>query len=206
MNVPQQQIYRYTTERPFLSIVTRHHIGRPRMLRDCWQSLKAMTDNDFEHVLLIDDGPRGLEYANCQFERHKHLVRGRYVWKLDDDDLLVYPDFLSDLKAIVEEHKPHIVMVKANVGYDDVQRRDFGVMPSANVWNNRPLCGEICCLNYIVRADVWRSHIEACCGGIGCAWRFTSAIWEAVEAGDYSVYWHDKLVARSQRLSHGRAE
>lgn len=207
-NIPQQQIYRYTTsKKPFLSIVTRHHIGRPGAMSACRRSVQAMTDGDLEHILLIDDGPRGLEFANCQFNEHQDLVRGQYVWKLDDDDALIYPELLTDLKALVKKHEPTIIMVKAQIGYDDVQKRDFGVMPSANVWNKRPLSGEVCCLNYIVRADVWKEHIAACYGGIGCALRFTTALWEKVDSGEYSVLWYDKVVAKVQkRLGHGRGE
>ena len=63
-----------------LSIVTRRHPKRDSLFKICKESLQKQTCQNFEHVLIIDDVGRGVEYANKSFYKNREKVTGKYVF------------------------------------------------------------------------------------------------------------------------------
>jgi len=188
--------------RPFLTIVTGCY-RRPLMLRRNVVSVQAQSDPDYEQMFLEGDAESGIDGFHRRLGERQRHYRGRYIYVLPDDDMLVDADFIAGLKRVCAEHDPDVVMVKAD-------KLRFGILPSAAAWGNVPLFGQVDLLNYVVRAEVWKVHSAS----------FTKRdhpYHHGAYAGDYSfiedvfksgasVYWWDRLVSKSQRISQGAPE
>ena len=74
-----------TEDRPFLSIMTRTH-KRPRRLQECKESVAQLVDDDYEHVVVVDEVGVGHDgsYKLCIDAFDDGRVNGQYVWFLDD--------------------------------------------------------------------------------------------------------------------------
>lgn len=167
------------------------------------ESVEAQTDPDYEQVFLIGDDISGINGFLKRLGDRQAEYHGQYIYILPDDDLLIDPGFVAELKRVCGEHDPDVVMVKAD-------KLSLGILPSDPSWGNAPVFSKVDILNYVVRADVWKRHSPS----------FTKkdhAYHGGAFAGDFSfiedvfnsspeVYWWDRLVAKSQRISHGKAE
>lgn len=176
----------------FLSVVTRCY-KRPKMLARNKASLEAQTCQDYEHVFLVDEVGVGIAEANRRLTEAQ--VSGEYVYVLDDDDEISDPNFINDLQAIARQHAPDVIMVRSENG-------ELGILPA--VWNKRLIKDHVDMLNFVVKADVFRQHAHAFANGsIGGDFTFINDVFEH---GIYRVHWHDKVVARIQKRSHGEPE
>lgn len=182
---------------PFLEIVTRHLATRPNMLAANQASIEAQTDADWVQTLLIDEVGRGVPWANVNLGRYAPRLEGKYIWVLDDDDVCMCDKLVADVKAIVREHDPDVVMMRA-----DHDR--LGILPSARNWKRYPVKTGIGMSNFIVRRAVWQRHAPAAFTAELCAdYRLISAIFDA----GHSIHWWDRVVMRCQRQnSLGRPE
>jgi len=122
------------------------------MLQRGKDSLIDQTDSDWEQIILVDDGARGIEYANGMLVANKEQVKGQYVYILDDDHRLIVPDFVAGIRAIVEASTPDVVMVKA-------RKRVHGLLPRK--WGSHPQNGSVDTANFVVRNEIWQEHIGA---------------------------------------------
>jgi len=131
----------------FLSIITRCY-KRPKALRVNIMSVARQTSRDWEQVFIVDDSENGngLLWANQSLFLNRYRVKGDYILILDDDDCLAYNRFVADLKNVVTEHEPDIIMIKM----DQILR----ILPDSTVWKKHPLFGHIgsCC--FVVRRDI----------------------------------------------------
>jgi hypothetical protein len=187
---------------PFLTIVTGTY-RRPIMLRRNMASVQAQSDQDVEQVFLEGDDQSGIDGFHRRLAENQERYRGQYIYILPDDDLLVDLEFVGGLRTIVEEWDPDVIMVKAN-------KLRLGILPDAMTWGQWPVLGHVDILNYVVCAPLWK--------------RFSASFakrdhpyYDGAYAGDFSfiydvfstnprVLWWDRVVARSQRISHGRPE
>jgi len=189
--------------RPFLTIVTGCYL-RPVMLERNITSVLAQTERSWQQIFLYGDAESGIGGFHRRLGERQSEYTGRYIYVLPDDDMLIDSGFIAGLRRICAEHDPDVVMVKAD-------KLHLGILPSEQVWGGGKLIfGEVDLLNYIVRAEVWKQHSAA----------FTNQDYpyhHGAYAGDYSfiedvfksgarVYWWDRLVAKSQRISHGKPE
>lgn len=117
--------------RPWLSVLVPLH-GVERYLEACVESVRVQADAGVEIVLLDDASPdRCGEIAAALQARYPQAIRvlvhernrglsaarnslldaarGRYVWFLDGDDVLL-PGAVADLRAIVEADAPDLVV------------------------------------------------------------------------------------------------
>lgn len=177
----------------FLTIVTRC-CQRPRSLSENIQSVKDQTDHDLEQVFIVDRDRRGIGSANRSIALNKHRVEGDYVYILDDDCKLTNPRFVSLVKGVAE---CDIIMVKSNRPPGPPSRQS--VVPT--VWEGRQHHGSCNCLCYVVRAELWKRHIE----GFGMKtrggdWWFLN---EVLKTGP-TMYWLDEIVADARQLGRGR--
>lgn len=190
--------YEYVTPTeiiPFMSIVTRHFYKRTEMFKNCCASVSMQKDQDFDHVVIKDMVGIGSAKANRLFCRNKDIVRGEYVFMLDDDDLFTSDEFVGDMKKIVAEHSPGLIFVRMLINEE--------LYPTPVVWKKERLHqNHIGTSNVVVRNDLWQKHIE----------RFSDS-----QIGDFlfinsvfmekpKIYWQDRLYSKTTRVSHGQAE
>jgi hypothetical protein len=197
VTVPPPYEYVISEElRPFLSIVTRQHPSRPTMFEKCRASVLMQKDDDYEHVILKDLVGVGANKANLMFHANKQLVRGRYIFILDDDDILTSDEFVGDMKKIVEDNRfPGIVFLRMMI--------NDTLYPTEHCWGKDKLV--VChvgSFNLVMRSDLWQENIQYFSDQrIGDFLFFDSVMQKKP-----SVYWQDKLYGGTQRVSRGKAE
>lgn len=179
---------------PFLTVLTRT-FRRPRALAANQASLAAQTDPDYEQILLPDDVGRGVAWANAQMRGVGYLIGGQYVMVLDDDDRLVDPALIADLKAISASSRPSVIVTRMDHG-------ELGVLPGAGCWGGLPERGCIGTSAAIVRADVWLAHA----GSWGESYDGDYDFVRAVLGSGASIHWHDRVVSAISKRSMGAAE
>jgi len=81
----------------YLTVVTRCY-KRKEKLGINQQSLFNQSDGDWDQVCIHGEVDVGLHKANGLLHKHRHLVKGKYVLLLDDDDKLTDNDFVKKLK------------------------------------------------------------------------------------------------------------
>lgn len=184
-----------------ICFVTRCHPNRPSMRRMCIDSVKSQSCDDYEHFLLWDDKTKegyGISKANKALQKASPL-NGKYIMVLDDDDILIHDEFVLDFKKFVSKDKPDIVMFKSRVSL-------LGILPPDELWQKQPKRGKIGSFCFAVRKELWKNYIKFWVSSGGYA-----------KMGDYTfinkcynnattVYWMDKTIACTQRISRGKGE
>ena len=175
----------------FLSVVTRCY-KRPDMLAKNKASLRGQTDQDFEQLFIVDEVGRGIGWANQSLATA--APAGDYVMVLDDDDLLT--DYRAiELLKVAATDEPELVIFKAHHG-------PLGVLPSATVWEKRPIRGNIGGCDFISRRDVWEKHITAF-GTMACGdYHYLRSLWQ----DEPEVVWLNEQLAAVQQIGKGRPE
>lgn len=179
----------------FLEVVTRCY-RRPLMLQANMDSMAMQTDKDFIHTLLPDEIGRGVEWSYENMRDYAPQLQGDYIWILDDDDMCIRPSLIEELKEIVDDYGPGVIMLKMDHG-------QWGIKPSHS-WEKQPELGDIGCSAYVVNSYIWQHHAEL-------AWKetryqsdfdFITSIFQ----GGYDTRWWDIVASRVQRVSLGRPE
>lgn len=175
---------------PFITFVFRC-TNRPAGIHRALASLQKQSDPDYQILCLIDDKGRGIPWANKNLKHTKQHVRGKFVYMYEDDDEFQHPDFIKDLKRIVADHEPQVIMCKALI--------ENKVFPKPLVWRNKPIISQIGTPCFIVSNEVHQAHVHAedvqKCGD----YHFISDVW----TGGYKTYWWDQVVNSS---SHDRGK
>jgi hypothetical protein len=125
---------------------------------------------DVEHIFLVDDEHRGLKFANQQFYRYRNVPKGRYVWALDDDDIVNDPYFVERIRELADEEDPDVIVVKTiheHTGLVHPQPEIFDIDWVAGERPDRWVGGGYC---VVVRKDVWQRHLEPYFEGQGEEW------------------------------------
>lgn len=178
---------------PFLSIVTRC-CRRPDHLRRNVESVLMQSDWDLEQCFYVDSETRGIYWANRALELiFARRVRGRYVYILDDDTRLLSDQFVARLKvAAVSE--PEVIMVRSH-------RPQIHPHELPTIWGDKDSLRMTSanCLCYVVRADVWKKHIDA------FGRRAAGAGWFLLRLRDCAerFAWLDLLAAETMQIGKG---
>lgn len=185
-----------TNPAPFLEILTRHMPGRSPMLAINQTSLKTQTADDWCQSVLVDKAAAGVGASYVTLSRYAPRLCGRYVWILDDDDFCVRPQLVEELKAIVKEHDPDVIMMRMDHG-------PLGVKPENDFWERPVVPGRVGCSAYVVRREVWQQYAKHFLPG-----SYQSDYWfiASIFADSPKVYWHDCVASRVQRISYGAPE
>ncbi|GAH84870.1 unnamed protein product, partial [marine sediment metagenome] len=88
-----------------IAFVTRVHPRRPNMLKICIKSVKAQTSDDYIHILHRDDNTKegyGVPNANRSLIK-VNPINARYVMILDDDNMLIDPNFVEIFAKVTEK-------------------------------------------------------------------------------------------------------
>jgi len=159
------------------------------MLAVCVGSVKSQTDDDYIHILHRDDktktGYGGL-LANRSFMKIKS-IDARYVMILDDDDMLVDPDFVKDFKSVLK-NDTEIVFFKGSV-------HRHGVLPGPENWGKAPILAGISSFCLAIRTDIWMKYIH----NFSWAWCGDFHFFDACYKNTKNHVWWDRLVAKTQK-------
>ena len=181
-----------------IAFVTRVHPKRANMLKKCIESIKVQTSDDYVHIISRDDKSDrgyGIPLANQSLVKIKS-IDARYVMILDDDDMLVDPNFVEIFKEAINDNYPEIVFFKSII-------KDEGIYPRQEIWGKSPVIALIASFCFAVRLDVWKKYIHK---------------WGVKSAGDYyfisecyrntkTHVWLDHVVAKTQKKAgRGRGE
>jgi len=178
-----------------ICFLTRCHPQRPNMQKVCFDSVKNQTCDDYQHFLIqgaMREADAYSAYKNSGFAVEHGLtkpwpIEGRYVMALDDDNMLVDPEFIKDFKALVEKENPDIVFFKGEI-------KGWGIYPS---WARHPVAGEIDWFCYAVKREMWQRYIAEV-----NARPMASSDWSLIDKcyrNTKSVIWFNRLVTSTQR-------
>jgi len=175
-----------------IAFITRVHPKRPGMLKVCIESIKAQTDDDYIHIIYRHDKTKdgyGAVTANKSL-KYVYPINARYVMVLDDDDMLIDPDFVKIFKEIVDKNDPEIVFFKGIVLGNKV-------FPTEQTWRKFPSRGGIASFCFAVRLDIWEKHIHRFNrrSRSGGDFYFISFCYEDTE----NHIWLNRVVAQTQR-------
>ena len=183
-----------------IAFITRIHPKRPNMLEKCMESVKMQTSDNYIHVLHRDDdtpGGYGVSSANCSLTKIKD-IDARYVMILDDDDMLIDPDFVDIFAKIVEKNSPEIVFFKGEI-------TDFGILPREEIWGKAPEFAQIASFCFAVRRDIWIANIDKfgkpARAGLGGDFSFISSCYKNTK----NHLWLDRVIAQTQKKA-GRGQ
>lgn len=179
-----------------LAIITRVHPKRPNMLRICKESVKRQSCQDYEHLFIYDptESGYGMLAANKSFARQLVKIGSRYVMVLDDDNILVDDNLVKDIKEIEAD-----MIIFRGI----VEGLPWPVLPPDDLWEKPIVCNHIDAFCVAVSRELWeqyKAHFGKASGGGD--FHFMKAAFDHAE----NIYWHDKVVAETQRVSKGRAE
>lgn len=137
---------------PFLTIITPTH-KRPQGLARAMASIAAQTAADaIEHLVLPDYVGRGIPGMFATLPAYVQAVHGEYVYLMGDDDELVAPTVVAEVRDFAhEQYNPPVVIVRCHKGSWD--------LPKGQPWP--PVLAHIDLGNVITRADVWAAHVSA---------------------------------------------
>lgn len=138
-----------------IAFITRVHPKRPNMLKVCIDSVKMQTDDDYVHIIHRDDKTKngyGKFMANKSFIKITS-IDAKYVMVLDDDDMLINPDFIQIFRKAINGNKPEIIFFKGKIN-------GFGTYPLPSAWKKPPIFGAIASFCFAVRLDIWKRYIH----------------------------------------------
>jgi hypothetical protein len=164
------------------------------MLAANMESLRTQTCEDYVQTLLDDPEGRGIGWSYTNMAAYAPMLRGEYIWILDDDDMVASTTFVADLKRIEQEYKPDVIMVKMDQG-------KRGILPDG-CWQKRPELGGIGCSAFVVKRSIWQKHARFFSATYAGDFDFILSIFNR----DYEIYWFDCIASAVQRISYGAPE
>jgi glycosyltransferase involved in cell wall biosynthesis len=180
---------------PFLTVVTRC-FQRPQLLQKNIKSLKSQTDKDYEQIFIIDRIGKGLSAADKSLDWFKHYNSGQYIMVLDDDDLILDPQFISYIKVIALKSNPDVIIWRGQFGNINY------VLPPVNTnWGKLIEKSKIGSFNYAVKSEFYNQYIHVCRSGITGDFDFINKV---LNSKTLNVIWTDKVFVASQVKGKGR--
>jgi hypothetical protein len=178
---------------PFLSIWTPTY-RRPTYLKRCMESVQAQTARDeIQHLVWEDRIGVGVAGMYAEIARHVDELAGRYVYILQDDDILTAESVVERLKLFAWENDEPPVIICRSVK---------GPLRLPTYWKKAPQYGHIDLGNYVVRRDVFAAHVNDFGLEYAGDYPFIRKLWDE----GYLFGWCDMLLAQAQAWGLGRAE
>lgn len=172
-----------------IEVITRSN-NRPQMLSNNRASLKEQTSDDWVQSILVGATGKGMIEAQRALGFYADHLRGDYIWILDDDDRCTRPQLFAELKRIIAEHDPDVIMLKMDHG-------PRGVLPDAEAWGKKPALGRVGSSAYVVRRELWQQCAATWLHGrYSTDYEFIAAVFEQ----EPSVYWHDVIASECQGI------
>ncbi len=201
-----QQISTIThKENPFLTIITRCY-KRPLGINRHLESIGTLTDKDLEQIMIGDPIGIGMLEANKSFSYPEVLqkITGKYVFLLDDDDFIVNPNMIRDLKWV---HEKFTVALNGNWDIIFFRMNIIGgpngdLYPTPETWEKAPKIAHIGGSCMVVSTEIYKKFIHnfahTRCGDF----KFLDAIWKT----NPKVYWLDKIMCQTGSIGRGKPE
>lgn len=184
---------------PFLEILTRTY-KRPESLIKNIESVKQIqitSDLDIKHTFLIDEFGRGTAWANKNLGSYAEFIVGDYVWILDDDDVCIDTLLIQNLKQIVKDYQPKVIMAKCDIAY-------YQILPPSRLWKLRPVYTQISMSNFIVENSVYKTFAYAFPETLGGDYKFIAEVFEKID--ETEIYWYDKIIMKAEQKGGGNPE
>lgn len=136
---------------PFLTFLTPTY-RRPKGLAACLASVQAQTlVGQIQQLVIVDHVGNGIDGMFASLPAYAPAVQGQYVHLLCDDDVLAGPSVVADVRAFAGAYEyPPVILVSAQKGDSR--------WPAGEPWP--PKLGRIDLGCLIVRADVWKAHVQ----------------------------------------------
>lgn len=191
----------FTHENPFLSIITRRHGQRRPKGWQVNQSNMRRLKGDFEQITITDKKGMGLHYANMSFVLACPYIRGKYVYLLDDDDLINNPEMIPVLQEIAEKENPDVIVFRMIIK----NGMNNNLYPTEACWRaKKPMLAHIGGSCMVVKADVFKRHIHHFGHPRFGDFYFLDHMYKT---GKLKWHWHYEIMAETGgRPSHGKVE
>lgn len=177
--------------RALLSVYTPTY-QRPSLLALCQTSV-AMQTEPCEHIVIRDEVGVGIAGMYAAIPEHAGEVSGDYVLVLSDDNILVDPDVVAELKGFAEANEwPDVVIWKGQVG-ESVQPLD---------WETEPQEQRIDLSCFVVLRPIWQRHAADWGQRYEGDFDFISALWWT----GYRFAWWDRVAFRALQIGRGQPE
>ncbi len=193
------------SENPFLTIITRCY-KRPKGISKNRESILSLTDKDFEQIFITDNEGVGMLEANRSFSDPAVLeqIKGKYVFLLDDDDFIVNPDMIRDMKWA---HEKFTIALNGNWDIIFFRMNIIGgpngdLYPTPETWRVAPKIAHIGGSCFVVSTEIYKKFIHnfahVRCGDF----QFLDAIWKT----NPTVFWFDSLMCQTGSIGRGKPE
>jgi len=146
---------------------------------------------DYEHIVLPDDVGIGITKANQMLFLNKNVVSGDYIFILDDDKWVTENTFVADMRNLVQEKYPDVIVIKTKIGSE--------VFPKSP---NTVIRGEIDAACVVVKSDLWKSNIHFFMPFMGGDYVFIRNLLRKTK----NVCWVDKIYSCSDKARFGAIE
>jgi len=177
---------------PFLTFYTPTY-RRPKLLADCVASVQRQSDSDWQHLIIPDEVGIGIGGMFAAVKLNVGQIHGKYVYFLQDDDIIVDQDFVAGLKEFTKDNNYPPVVIVRNIK---------GPLNLPDIWQARPERGHIDLGSYVTRMDIFAMHADKFLPTYDGDFEFIRALWDL----GYEFAWWDRLVARAQQWGFGRPE
>ncbi|NJN53289.1 MAG: hypothetical protein HC804_00150 [Anaerolineae bacterium] len=139
----------------FLTIYT-PTFQRPSLLQACVASVCAQTAvADIQHLVIRDEVGVGIAGMFAEIGKHVQYMTGKYVYVLQDDDILADNEVVADLQRFATaQQQPEVIIVR-NKKRNNVYPSNLGHFLQVG-----PKDSAIDLGNYAVRRDVFRRHVQ----------------------------------------------
>jgi len=187
------------SDSPFLSIITRKYL-RPNGFEKNVKSVNAIIGNNFEQIFIIDSVGHGMLNANKSFSLPEVLseIDGKYVFLLDDDDFITNPLIVLQLESISELMNPDVIFFKMHI-----RNKNNCLYPTPNQWrNNKMIAGSIGGSCFAVKTELYKKYIEH----FGQERMGDFYFINEVMKSNPTVYWYDKQMSETGKVSRGAKE
>lgn len=181
---------------PFLSIITRRY-KRPLGFHANQESIKRLAEKDIEQVFITDNVGYGMDEANKSFSYVKEVIKGEYVFLLDDDDFIVNYGMVGELKLIAKERNPDVICFKMWI-----KNKNNCHYPTSDVWGKKPLAGSIGGSCFVVTKEIYKKFIHHFGKPRMGDFSFINEVYNS----GASFHWYDKLMCETGKVSRGAAE
>jgi len=166
------------------------------MFELCRNSVLAQKDPDFDHIVIKDMIGVGFARTNGYFYEYRDLIHGQYVFILDDDDVLVTDDFVSDMKKIAKENdNPGMIFVRMWISDHTYPTHVDWKVPKLTINHIGTSC-------VVVRNDLWKEKIKNFLQRKAGDFFFIESIFNSKP----TIFWQDKFYSKTMKVSHGKPE
>jgi hypothetical protein len=176
--------------KPIVTILTRKHGNkRPNLFKKHRKSLLKLKGR-FQQIFIEDKKGLGMLAANSSFQLAVPLIKGEWVYLLDDDDGIVDVVIISK----IENLDCDVVICRAKIG--------GLIYPPNEVWEMQPQRAKIGGSNIFVKKDIFAQNIIYFSHKQMGDFEFINVLWNK----GYKFKFIDTVVMETYKVSRGSTE